>query len=121
MSTLVKVTEDEIVIRDFYGREDRFKIRHEVRWGYVVWNIGRRNFPIPGYLPMAAPGYEPYHINRNDLVAYKMDEKLADFILKEATRGTLFRKLLGKYEVLNAIHLDILEEMYRNGELEQYM
>lgn len=34
-------------------RADRFEVVETFPAGYVVWNIGRHNFPFPGFIPLA--------------------------------------------------------------------
>lgn len=75
MSTLVK--ED-------YNRKDVFEIVDEFPCGYIIWNIGRFNFPFKGYIPLAKPTNIPFHIDLHSLKAIKVDDDLADSILKEA-------------------------------------
>ena len=78
MNTLV--TED-------YNRKDIFLIVDEFPCGYVVWNIGRGNFPFKGYIPLAKPTNTPYNIDLHSLKAIKVvDDDLADSILKDAGR-----------------------------------
>ena len=36
-------------------RTDKFKIVDTFPLGYIVWPIGRENFPFPGYIPLAKP------------------------------------------------------------------
>ena len=51
----------------------------------IVWPIGRRNFPFTGYVPLAKPTDEPYHIDINTLKAIKVNDNVADHILNEAS------------------------------------
>lgn len=81
------VTEKFLITEDYWNR-DEFEIVNEFPQGYLVWPIGRENFPFPGYLPLAKPGRMPYHIKRSELKTVKIDEELADRILVEAVRGT---------------------------------
>ena len=39
-------------------RTDKFKIVDTFPHGYIVWPIGRENFPFPGYIPLAKPHRE---------------------------------------------------------------
>lgn len=81
------VTETSLITEDYWHR-DEFEIVNEFPNGYIVWNIGRENFPFPGYLPLARPDDRPHYIKRKQLKTVKLDEDLADKILKEASRGT---------------------------------
>lgn len=68
---------------------DQFKTVETFPNGAIVWNIGRHNFPFPGFVPLAYP-LEDYRIDRYRLMAIKCkDEKTADRILKEAGRRTI--------------------------------
>lgn len=74
------------LITEDYNRKDVFEIVDEFPRGYVIWNIGRRNFPFKGYIPLAKPTNVPYNIDLHSLKAIKIDDDLADSILKEAGR-----------------------------------
>lgn len=84
------VTETALIKEDYWHR-DEFEIVKEFPNGYIVWNIGRENFPFPGYLPLARPDDRPYCIKRDKLKTIKIDERTADEILKAASRGTYGR------------------------------
>lgn len=82
------------VIKDTsHGRTDVFEIVSNYPGGYVVWAIGRENFPHKCYVPLARPVAD-YHIDLSSLKAIKVkDEKTALAILKEASlRGVDERK-----------------------------
>lgn len=66
------------------GRTDVFRVFETFPKGYVVWNIGRRNFPYKGYVPIAKPGTLPYHIDLGHLGALKMESEKAALRLIEA-------------------------------------
>lgn len=75
------------------GRTDTFEIVGSFPQGYIVWNIGRHNFPFPGYIPLAKPSDEPHHIRLDSLRALKVrDEETALRILKAAGRGEVNRE-----------------------------
>lgn len=63
-----------------------YEIVAEWPWGgYVVWAIGRENFPHLGYLPLAQEAQEKYHVRLDTLKAlYVGDEALCLAALKEA-------------------------------------
>ena len=72
--------------KKYYGRTDVYEIVDEYPKGYIVWNIGRHNFPHESYVPLAKP-LEDCHINPTTLKAIKVkDEETALLILKEASR-----------------------------------
>lgn len=69
-------------------RTDTFEVVETFPAGYVVWNIGRHNFPYPGYVPLARPADQPYHIRLESLRAIKVrDEQTALRILEAAGQG----------------------------------
>jgi hypothetical protein len=76
----------EKIIDKGYWRIDEYEIVTEWPWGgYVVWAIGRGNFPHPGYLPLAQPAQDEYHIRIDTLKAlYVGDEALCLAALDEA-------------------------------------
>ena len=91
------------------GRYYIFEIVKEFPIDYIVWNIGRHNFPFPEYVPLAKPSDIPFHIDLFSLKAIHMDEVLADYILREA-----HKREIGKDQFL-----DIFSK-YENHELENY-
>ena len=56
--------------------------------GYIVWNIGRENFPFREYIPIVKPHPDiPYHICTEGMMAFKCEsEEMALAILHEACR-----------------------------------
>ena len=62
----------------------------EVPLGYVVWNIGRHNFPLRGYIPMCRPNRaheDDYAIDITSLCAVPcQSEEQALEILKKSIR-----------------------------------
>ena len=68
-----------------FGRTDEFEVVNE--WpvgGYVVWNIGRHNFPHPGYLPLTQVKAD-HHIVPETLKAFYVgDEPLCREVLRYA-------------------------------------
>lgn len=59
----------------WFGRTDVFQILDEFPAGYVVWNIGRQNFPFECYIPIAKP-IGKYRINLNTLSAVKVKDEI---------------------------------------------
>lgn len=76
----------KIVHKAWFSRVDEFDIVDKFPDGYIVWCIGRDNFPYKGYIPLAKPTDIPYNIDLKTLNALKMDERLADDILSLAHR-----------------------------------
>lgn len=72
-----------------WGRVDEFEIVDTFPPGYVVWNIGRHNFPHEGYIPLAKPDpNREFGILLKDMKALKCkDEGEALYILKRASNG----------------------------------
>ena len=62
----------------------------EVPYGYVVWNIGRHNFPLRGYIPMCRMNKaheDDYSIDITSLCAVPcQSEKQALEIMNESTK-----------------------------------
>ncbi len=76
---------ESITITHTYGRTDTFEIFNDFPAGYIVWNIGRGNFPFEGFVPIAKPASEPYHIDLGHLGAWKVkDEATAMKIIEAA-------------------------------------
>lgn len=56
---------------------------------YVVWNIGRNNFPFKKFIPLCTCG-KNYHVNLESLKAFKCpSEEKALEIIEKAKRGTV--------------------------------
>lgn len=68
----------------WFGRVDKYEIVNSFPNGYVVWNIGRHNFPYEGYIPLARLTDIPYTVDLNRLKTIKVGESLASHIIKEA-------------------------------------
>ena len=79
-----------------FGRTDEFEVVNEWPFGYVVWNIGRSNFPHPGYLPLAkvkADYYVDLKVDLKKLKAlYVGDETLCLKVLNRAGYHTVTQK-----------------------------
>lgn len=43
---------EKFVDNNGYGTIHTFEIVSEFPHGYIIWNIGRRNFPHEGYIPL---------------------------------------------------------------------
>ena len=91
-----------------YNRKDVFEIVTEFPRNYVLWNIGRRNFPHPGFIPLAEPTKEcNYYIKLNTLKALKLDdEDLCLYLIhmghrRRITRET-FLQLIEEYKAKSA-------------------
>ena len=77
----------------------------EVPLGYVVWNIGRHNFPLKGYIPMCRlykTHEDDYSVDTTSLCAVPcQSEKQALEIMKKCIReGTIsVSTLLKEYDM----------------------
>ena len=92
-------TDPQVLTTSTYWHTDNFTVVGEFPAGAIVWNIGRKNFPFPGFIPVAYQ-MEEYTIDRARLMAVRCkDEKTADKILKTAGRKTIGRK---EFDALNA-------------------
>lgn len=83
-----KIEDMEKIIDRNYGRTDVFEIVTEFPNGYVLWNIGRANFPHPGFIPLARPKPEnKYYIRLDTLKALRLDdEDLCLHLMREGHR-----------------------------------
>ena len=91
--------ENELIHTSRWGDTDKFTVVDEFPVGAIVWNIGRHNFPFPGFIPVAWP-LDDCHIDRARLMAVKCkDNETADAILKEAGRRGVIAK---RFAELNA-------------------
>lgn len=67
-------------------RVDKFRILPKLPWGYVLWNIGRQNFPFKGYIPLVKPTCEANRVNINDLCAVHVSDKFSNWLMRTAPR-----------------------------------
>lgn len=75
-----------------WGTVHTFEIVSEFPHDYTIWNIGRRNFPHEGYIPLCVAD-ENCYVDLGTLKALKVaNEDLALALLKEAGRHTITRK-----------------------------
>jgi hypothetical protein len=84
----------KIIDKRWY-RTDTFEVVDEFPSNYVVWNIGRQNFPHKGYIPLAEIDKtfdDMCHIKTDTLKALFVSEELSDFILDLAKRKTINKK-----------------------------
>ena len=66
-----------------------FEVVKEIPRDYVVWNIGRHNFPFECYIPLCQED-ENYYVNTNTLKAIKVEsEEKALEIMNLAIRKNL--------------------------------
>lgn len=78
----------------------------EIPFGYIVWNIGRDNFPHERSIPLAKPGYNgsKWHIDPNSLKYIVVNnEELALKIIEEAKEKTVKRERF--YEIVKEYDL----------------
>lgn len=80
-----------IVLSDNYGKNDVFRVETDINklpLGYVVWNIGRHNFPIESYIPVCR--VDGFNVDTNTLVAFKVpSETVAQDILDRSIQKTM--------------------------------
>lgn len=70
--------------KTYWGRVDRFEVVDEWPEGYVVWNIGRSNFPHEGYLPLCRVNAD-HIVDLDTLKALNVgDEDVCLKVLKDA-------------------------------------
>lgn len=75
-----------------WGTIHTFEIVTEFPHGYIIWNIGRRNFPHEGYIPLCVAD-ENCYVDLDTLKALKVaNEDFALVLLKEAGRHSITRK-----------------------------
>jgi hypothetical protein len=72
------------IIDVHYGRTDEFDVVYEFPDTHVVWNIGRHNFPHPGYIPLAKVTADCHIVPGTLKALYLGDENLCLAILREA-------------------------------------
>ena len=75
-----------------FGVEYTFKIVDEIPDGYVVWNIGRHNFPFEKMIPLCLVD-KNYNVDVEKLLAFEcVNEDVAFLIMKVAGRQTINKK-----------------------------
>lgn len=75
-----------------WGTIHTFEIVTEFPHGHIIWNIGRRNFPHEGYIPLCVAD-ENCYVDLDTLKALKVaNEDFALALLKEAGRHSITRK-----------------------------
>ena len=96
-----------------YERVDRFEVVDEFPLGYIVWNIGRANFPHEEYIPLVKPDPNHKHwVLMKDMKALKCSsEEEALYILKRASRGDYERK-----HNEDGINVDIFNQLVKEYE-----
>lgn len=71
-----------------YGTTYHFEVVNHIPHGYVVWNIGRENFPFKKMIPLCQT--HNYNIYPDTLKAYECSsEEIALKIMREAVRKTV--------------------------------
>lgn len=74
---------------NYHGKTDTFRVVdsiEEVPLGYIIWNIGRHNFPLQSYIPMARQASETT-IDPNTLMAVPVgSEQRAIYLMDLAHR-----------------------------------
>lgn len=88
----------DFLITKNHDREDRFKIVAEFPDGYQIWNIGRNNFPFPGYIPVCRIKEGDYHVELDNLVAVRCpNEDVALWLLKMAGKSTVGKSRFNQF------------------------
>lgn len=92
-----------------FGRKGTFTVTDTFPEGYVVWPIGRRNFPHPGFVPLARTTEVPFQVSLKGLMALRCrNETEALHILKKAITGDYVRNK-NVYGINAAIFKDLTE------------
>ena len=92
--------DEKITQKTRFGRTDVFEIADKFPNGYIVWPIGRSNFPYEGFIPLARP-IGAYNIDIKSLKALRVEEPLASHIIKEA----------GLYEINSLNYEDVVRNL----------
>lgn len=80
-------------INNGYGTTYNFEEVQEIPENFIVWNIGRENFPFKKYIPLCETIKGTYSIKQETLKCYKCpNEKKALEILDEAHRNEINKK-----------------------------
>lgn len=85
---IIETNEGTVLVKysGWTQREDRFQVIEQFPINYVIWNIGRENFPFEGYIPLAKL-VDNCHVDLKSLKALKVEnEKTALMLLKQAGR-----------------------------------
>lgn len=74
-----------------FERKDTFTVTDTFPEGYVVWPIGRRNFPHPGFVPLARTTEVPFQVSLKGLMALRCATRPRRCIsLKRQLPATMF-------------------------------
>lgn len=90
-SRIIETQEGTVLVKysGWSQREDRFQVVEQFPINYVIWNIGRENFPFGGYIPLAKM-VDGCRVDLRSLKALKVkDEKTALMLLKQAGRKSV--------------------------------
>ena len=69
-----------------------FEVVPDFPYGYIVWNIGRSNFPHEGFIPLCVAD-KNCHVDLSSLKALEVgNEEFALALLKEAGKHTINRR-----------------------------
>lgn len=95
-----------------YGRTDVFQIVDKFPEGYIIWNIGRANFPHECYIPLAQRvslnkhSLEYYHIKTDTLKALKVEsEEVALYLMNYEHKH--------KTDSVNSINFDEIVKRFK--------
>ena len=76
---------------NYHGKTDKFRLienKEDLPRGYVVWNIGRHNFSLTGYIPMCKIKSE-YNVDTESLLAVNIhNEELCEQLCNLSHKGT---------------------------------
>lgn len=88
------------LVQENWFRTDIYEVVDDFPNGYMIWPIGRGNFPFEGYIPLCRPdGVTPHTINVTTLKAlYVGSEEFALKLLDLAIFGTVGKIYKGKFE-----------------------
>lgn len=91
-----------IIENTVHGDMRVWRVTNKPTNGYILWNIGRENFPFQGYIPTAKPLPE-YRIDITSIEAlYVGDEGFALWLINKSIKRTV-----------NLSDLDKLKEEYK--------
>jgi hypothetical protein len=91
----------ETIIDKNYGREDIYTIVDIFPHGYVVWNIGRKNFPHCRYVPLAKMSGD-CNVDTTTLKAIKVEtEEIAISIMNAAEKKPIEK--IDFYSILHSL------------------
>ena len=85
----------EVIVDKRWYRTDVFHVVSDFPENYIVWNIGRQNFPHDGYIPLAEIDEtfdDMCHIKTETLKTMFVGNELSDLIMKAAGKNTVSKQ-----------------------------